>query len=408
MSSLPIAVPDGHLATIAAERDSVPTDPLAHGLLDALSPVPDPRKRRGRRYGFTAVLATAVCAVLAGARSYAAISEWAADTSQAQREALGLNERAPDLVTIWRILTAVDPLLLDRAVGHWLARLLDLRAGRKKGRRGRRRVLAVDGKSVRGARNHTDPEDRAPHLMGCLDHESGVVLAQVAVDGKTNEIPMFSVLLDQIEDLDGVLITADALHAQREHASYLHGRGAHYLITVKGNQPKLRHQLRSLPWKDVPIGDTQTARAHGRIEKRTLKVVTIAAGILFPHATQAIQVVRRTRRRGTKKTWQSETVYAITSLPVEHAQPTELAAWIRMHWSIENRLHWVRDVTYAEDASQARTGTGPHIMASLRNLAISVLRLNGHTNIAAGLRYAARKHHRPLEMINNAVPTTLQ
>jgi predicted transposase YbfD/YdcC len=387
-----------------AERDSVPGDPLAEGLLDALSPVPDPRKRRGRRYGFTAVLATAVCAVLAGARSYAAISEWAADTSRAQREALGLQERAPDLVTIWRILTAVDPLLLDRAIGQWLARVLSVR--RRKGR-ARRRVLAVDGKSVRGARDHADPEDRALHLMGCIEHDSGVVLAQVAVDGKTNEIPMFSDLLDEIDDLNDVLVTADALHAQREHATYLHGRGAHYLITVKGNQPKLHQQLRSLPWKDVPIGHTQTGRAHGRIEKRTLKVVTIAAGILFPHAAQAIQVVRRTRRRGTKKTWQNETVYAITSLPAEQAQPGDLAHWIRSHWSIENRLHWVRDVTYTEDASQARTGTGPHIMATLRNLAISVLRLNGHTNIAAALRYTARKHHRPLELIN-AVTTTSQ
>jgi predicted transposase YbfD/YdcC len=405
MSSLPIGVPDGHLATAVAERDSVPADPLAEGLLDALLPVPDPRKRRGRRYGFTAVLATAVCAVLAGARSYAAISEWAADTSRAQREALGLRERAPDLVTIWRIVTAVDPLLLDRAIGQWLARILN---GRRRKGRATRRVLAVDGKSVRGARDHADPEDRALHLLGCLDHDSGVVLAQVAVDGKTNEIPMFSDLLDEIDDLKDVLVTADALHAQREHATYLHGRGAHYLITVKGNQPKLQQQLRSLPWKDVPVGHDQSGRAHGRIEKRTLKVVTIAAGILFPHAAQAIQVVRRTRRRGTKKTWHTETVYGVTSLDARQAQPAELAGWLRSHWKIENQLHWVRDVTYAEDASQARTGTGPHIMATLRNLAISVLRLNGHSNIAAGLRYAARKPDRPLTMINNICKTTTQ
>jgi hypothetical protein len=93
MSSLPIGVPDGHLATVVAEHDSVPGDPLAEGLLEALSPVPDPRKRRGRRYGFTAVLATAVCAVLAGARSYAAISEWAADISRARPTSAGPSVR---------------------------------------------------------------------------------------------------------------------------------------------------------------------------------------------------------------------------------------------------------------------------------------------------------------------------
>ena len=217
MSSLPISAPESHLALLGIEPDSVPVDPVADGLLDALAAVPDPRKRRGVRYAFTAVLACAVCAVLAGAR------------------------------------------------------------------------------------HRDDPQDRALHLMGCLEHDSGVVLAQTAVDGKTNEIPMFSVVLDQIEDLSDVLITADALHAQREHATYLHARGAHYLICVKGNQPKLRNQLRALPWADVPVGHTRTDRAHGRIEKRSIKVVTITAGILFPHAAQAIQVIRRTRRTGTMK-----------------------------------------------------------------------------------------------------------
>ena len=257
------------------------------GLLDALSRVPDPRDPRGVRYAFTSILAVAVCAALAGARSYSAIAEWASDAPPQVRAALGLPGPAPDLVTIWRVLTAVDPAALDAAIGSWVtAQLARARPGPA------RAALAVDGKTLRGARTG---DGCAPHLMACLDHASGTVLAQVAVDGKTNEIPMFAVVLDQIADLAGTLVTADALHAQREHATYLHRRSAHYLLTVKGNQPSLRDQLRTLPWADVPAGHTKAGRAHGRIEKRTVKVVTVTAGLHFPHARQAMQITRKTR-----------------------------------------------------------------------------------------------------------------
>ena len=120
-------------------------------------------------------------------------------------------------------------------------------------------------------------------------------------------------------------------------------------------------------------------RGHGRIEKRIVKAVTVAAGLAFPHAAQAIQITRRTRRPGSRR-WRAETSYAITSLPAEQARPGQLAAWIRGHWKIENQLHWVRDVTFGEDASTARTGTGPHVMAALRNLAISIAPGRSHPN----------------------------
>ena len=169
---------------------------------------------------------------------------------------------------------------------------------------------------------------------------------------------MFAGLLDQITDLHGAVITADALHAQREHATCLHERGGHYIFTGKGNQPGLHRQLRSLPWKDVPAGHVQAGRGHGRIEKRTVKAVTVTVGLLFPHAAQAIQITRRTPRLSERK-WRTETSYAITSLPAAQARPAQLAEWIRGHRKIENQLHWVRDVTLGEDLSQARTGTGP-------------------------------------------------
>jgi Ni/Co efflux regulator RcnB len=124
----------------------------------------------------------------------------------------------------------------------------------------------------------------------------------------------------------------------------------------------------------------------------------VATGLAFPHAAQAIQIVRRRRPLNGKK-WSTETVYAITSLAATQARPAELAAIARGHWLIEDRLHWVRDMDWDEDRSQVRTGNGPRVMASLRNLAITILRLTGETSVAAALRYHARRPSRPLQTI---------
>ena len=172
---------------------------------------------------------------------------------------------------------------------------------------------------------------------------------------------------------------------------------------MKGNQPRLRRQLAELPWRHVAEGHHSAETGHGRREIHVLKVVTIAAGIEFPHARQAVQITRRTRpisaHTGKKGRWRTETDYAVTDLAPPEARPQELTAWIRGHWQIENSLHWVRDITYAEDLSQLRTGTAPQVMATLRNLAISLHRLAGTTNLAATLRHHARNATRPLQLL---------
>lgn len=209
---------------------------------------------------------------------------------------------------------------------------------------------------------------------------------------------MFSQLIDQIDPPPGTVATADALHAQRGHADYLATRSAHYVLTVKGNQPSLHAQLKTLPWKGVPVAHKTTGREHGRVEKRILKVVTVATGIVFPHARQAIQLTRKTRPlNGTK--WATEVAYAVTSLAAEQVTAADIARCIRGHWSIENSLHWVRDVSYDEDRSQAHTGNGPRVMASLRNLAVSALRIAGTTNIAQAIRHHSWDPARPVKLL---------
>lgn len=396
-----------------ASTSIVITDGDRRRLLEALAQVPDPRAQRGVRYPFVAILVVAVGAMVGGARSFAAIGEWVADLPADVRAGLGLVGRIPGPVTIWRVLTAVDRAALEAAIGAWIragVEAADAVLSCSRQRRARvRRVIAVDGKAMRA----TCHGQAGVHLLGAFDHVRGVVLAQVDVDAKTNEISVFSTLLDQIEDLTDVVVTVDAMHAQTAHADYLHARGAHLLVTVKGNQPTLHARLKALPWTDVPVGHTATGRSHGRIEKRTLKAVTVPAGLGFPHAAQAIQVTRtscpinkRGKDNGKRRRLRRETVYTIATLPAEQASPAELAAWIRGQWSIENRLHWVRDVTFGEDLHQARTGSGPQVMAALRNLVVSLLRLAGHTNIAQALRQHARHPDQAIALVTSANTTS--
>jgi predicted transposase YbfD/YdcC len=379
-SSSPTVAVLGQLADFAEH-----TAEDAPGLPGLLAKVIDPRHRRGIRYRLAVILALAVCAVLAGARSFTAIAEWAADADEETLARLGVSGPVPSESTFRRTLQRLDADAFDELTGRWAAQ----RTGPQPGAR---RVIAVDGKTLRGS-GHGGQDSR--HLLAALDHAHGVVLGQVEVDATTNEIPRFSALCDRIEITDAV-ITADALHAQHAHATYLHRRGAHYLLIVKRNQPGLHAQLATLPWRDVPVAYTKRERGHGRTERRTLKVTSVARGLAFPHAAQAIQI---TRRRKVKGKWSRETCYAVTSLTVTQASPVQLAAIIRGHWGIEDRLHWVRDLDFDEDRSQIRTASGPRIMASLRNLVVTILRLAEARNIAAALRYHARRSSRPLRTI---------
>jgi predicted transposase YbfD/YdcC len=375
----------------AVRAVELPSQPLgvvqSVTLLQALSAVPDPRKARGRRHSLQSILFLALGAVLAGARSYAAIAQWA---SHAEAP-VGVCRASPHAATFARVLAAVEGTVLQQALTGWvLARRAAQRA--PDGARGDvdrpvaqdRTVLAFDGKSLRGARTGTGGQAK---LAAVFDHAHGLVLAQAEVAGG-DELAAFIPALEILPDLRGVLITADALHCQRAHATYLHGRGAHYLFTVKGNQPALRRALAGLPWAQAP-GLIERQQGHGRIESRSIKVIdldgTPEAG-LFPHGARAIKVIRRRRRPGQARP-SVETVYALTSLGHRDADPRLLACWIRSHWTIENQLHWVRDVTQGEDHSSIRTGNGPQVMAALRNTAINLIRLRGATNIAAAHRH---------------------
>jgi len=354
-------------------------------LLDLLSQVPDPRKRRGRRHPLAGLLAVGIAAVIAGSRSFAAIGQWAADAGPGTLAVLGAARGPADESTFRRAFSLVSADVLDRVLGAWLWTRAVQAGGRL--------VIAIDGKTVRGAKSKGG---KAPHLVAALAHGIGAVLGQVAVEAKSNEIPAVRELLKAFADVAGAVFTIDAMHTQTDTAKMILARRADYVMTVKANMPALYKQLKKLPWTQVPAVSS-VSKDHGRRARRTIKVALAPAWIGFDGAAQVAQL-RRTVTQNGKKT--VEVVYLVTS--DRDAGPATLAAWVRSHWQIENCLHWVRDVTYLEDKSLVRTGNAPRVMASLRSLAISLLRLDGHDNIAAANRHHLRDPQRTLKLLQAA------
>jgi predicted transposase YbfD/YdcC len=378
------------------------------GLLHALTAVPDPRSPRGLRYPLAGLLAVAVCAVMAGASSVAAIADWLHDLDDIARARLGFVRGVPATTTVWRLLIRLDADLLATILAGWLRTRPRPPDQPDQPRRPRyRQVIAIDGKTLRGARR---ADGSQVHLLSALDTSTGIVLAQVTVNAKSNEIPAFTPLLDAIEQVLGslqdLIFVADALHTQTGHANEIAARGAHLLIPVKGNRPTLHAQLKTLPWTQIPVGHQTRDRGHGRSETRTVKAVTLhtPGGIGFPHAEQAIRITRtRTITRSGKTS--RETAYLTISLPAADAQPIDLQDWIRREWFIE-ALHHVRDVTFREDSHQARTGNGPAVMATLRNTAIGFHHASGDTNIARATRRANRRPHDLITAVISSNPRT--
>jgi predicted transposase YbfD/YdcC len=363
-----------------------------------LSLVDDPRSAQGKRHELNFVLAVAVVATLAGAKNYAEMGRRAADLSQELLAKLGAKwdyfngvYLAPSESTLRRVLEDVDADQLDTAVGAWLFE----RAHRDPDGE---LVIAVDGKVLRGA--WTDDNDKVT-LFSAMIQNAGVVVAQVRVPDGTNEITQVKALLKKIPAVPGKTVaTLDAAHTQRETAKYLRGeRGIDYVLTVKGNQPTLQKAVfdRCRPLlKDEP-GHVEEERGHGRV-KRWSTWTTDAKGIDFPYAAQVAVICREEFTLDGIRI-SKEYALIVTSLPAARTGPAAIHSYVRGHWGIENKVHWVRDTTWREDAHQAYTGNGPHSMAVLRNLALGLFRLKGINKIKEATERIAGDRNRALPLL---------
>ena len=396
------------------------------GLFARLAELPDHRKAKGVRHQLASILLVCAAAMLCGNHNPTEIAEWAGDLPDELRGRLHCRRSptsgrlvTPSTSTIQRTLRNVDREALDRIICEVLAEQVaaaraaragdvagDADGGAERARsddpdpgeqpdepgqvvQGALRGIAVDGKSLRGA---LCADGRCMHLLAAATHDERVVIAQQEVDHKVNEIKLFRPLLENL-DIDGALVTADAMHTQRDHARFLvEEKNAHFLLFVKENQPSVYNEVVCRPAETFTEAYSETCNGHGRAETRSIQVSPTPAGLVeFPHVAAVARIDRSVHDSRTGELRWSETAWAVTSADGTLADPARLLGASRDHWSIENGLHWVRDATMREDASKVRSGSAPRALATMRNLVISVLRLAGATNIAKALRSTARR-----------------
>ncbi len=353
-------------------------------LAAALAAVPDPRHARGKRHAWSGIL-TLLCAALgSGQRTGRAIGQWVNEHADDLRTQLALGPRSvPSTSTLRRAVQLVDVTMLKAHLAQWSATLpVPPSPVRWHGH-------AIDGKAVRGAQAYGDKI----HLVSLVHHHTGIVRQQVRVRAKSNEITAVPVLLAG-RALTNSVITVDAHLTQRTIAEQIVAQGGHYLMVVKDNQPQLHADIALLfapPYRPTPADAyaryTGCEKGHGRLETRTLeRSAALNEYVQWPSVGQ---VLRRTCERRMLNTGKIsvEVTYGITSLSVQDASAAQVEALWRGHWSIENKVHYVRDVTLGEDAGQIHRGSAPHALAALRNGVLSLFRSQGVTNIADGVRH---------------------
>jgi predicted transposase YbfD/YdcC len=370
--------------------------PQPRPLIEVFSDIPDVRKARGKRHPLSAILALSCCAMLCGSRSYRAIADWGRNYGSAIAHALGFTHNTPCASTLHTIFGRINCEVFEATLGGWADSVV---AHTPMTPEAPEVAMAVDGKTLRGSKKQGAP---GTHLLSVLAHRLGLTLTQQAVAAKTNEITEIETVLSQIV-LTGRVVTMDALLTQRQVAQTLVDAGGDYVMIVKDNQPQLKADI-ALVFTMPPAGDRQESVrtvdvGHGRIETRNLTTSQALVGYSdWPGLAQVFEVGRYVITKKTGKE-QSEVVYGVTSLSPERATPGRVLELVRGHWAIENKSHWVRDVTFDEDRSQVRCGNIPQVMAALRNIAIGLLRWAGETNIAAACRRFAAQPAQALALI---------
>lgn len=368
-------------------------------LLELFASVPERRKPRGLVFPLAFVLAAALIAVLGGAAYFRQIADQVADFPQELLGKLGGRWchflcwfRTPCDRTFRRVFECVDVEWLETEIGAWL---------RKRARRGHDSVLrlAIDGKVLRGV--WTDENERFA-LFSAMIHREGVTIAQVKVPADTNEITQVAALLDHVPAREGerVVVTMDAAHTQHDTAEYIAGtRGFDYIMTAKGNQPTLHGTIAAamVPLVKNAPGHTVRERNRGRINTWETWIAD-AGDIEFPHVRQIACIRRRTYDLDGQKTRQ-EYAFILTSLTANDAAAADLNDHVRNHWGIEDKSHYVRDTVWHEDAQHINSGTAPHVKATLTNIANSLLRLNGHTDIKRTTEWISRNPLRALPLL---------
>jgi predicted transposase YbfD/YdcC len=366
-----------------------------------LERVVDPRKPKGIRYRLATVLVLILLAKLGGQDRPTGMAEWLKHRERGLVAMLKLaRAHVPHHCTYRRVLNDLEPGWFEQVVGQY-------QRSRPSG--DAELVISIDGKTLRGTM--VKREGRAVHLLAAYLPGSGLVLMQLAVERKENEIVAAPTLLQSI-DLHGAIVIGDAMHTQRKLSAQIVQAGGDYLWTAKGNQPRTAWAIEKLfvqevvkrkagarPSKDFQMAVEKPSKAHGRIEKRTILVSqTLNDYLDWPALAQVFRLEREVwHDQGRRKTRQ--VVYGLTSLSPQRASPKRLLKLTRDYWGIENGLHYRRDVTLQEDATRATVGNIGHNLAILNNLVIALSVSNGYKNLPRARRLFDANPEKALQLI---------
>jgi predicted transposase YbfD/YdcC len=358
------------------ERHSLLTQAHLHTLSELMEAIPDPRGKHGLRYDLPFLLTCLIAALLCNCNSTEAVSQWCHEHEPLLREIFGPRLFLTPSGSLYRwLLPQLDIERVEEVLSTWV---------RATSQASPTDPIAVDGKTVRGART---AQGEAPHLLSCFTHHSQEVWAQLAVGEKTNEIPEARKLLPSLP-IGGRVCTFDALHSHRQLWHLLRSKHAYPLFVIKGNEPTLQADLATYfadPHAHFQQAETLD-RQRGRVEHRMIQVSQELCAYLQAEWSGITHVAKLTRTRTEKAETTVEVVFLIAILPPEADGPHSLLALSRGHWGIENCLHYVRDVTFAEDRSHIRTGHAPQLLAACRNLVMTLIHRSGSSHIAASRR----------------------
>lgn len=370
--------------------ESLDTEAIVFDLADLaaqLERLPDSRDKRGKIYPLGMVLALVVLAKLAGEDRPSGIAQWIRLRCEAFVSLFNCqHQRMPCLNIIrWILQEIVSAEALERAFAHYLH---ETYGGQHS------QLVAIDGKTMRG----TIPKGHSQgvHLLAAFLPAEGIVLKQVVVDVKENEIARAPALLESL-NLKGKVVCGDAMHTQRRLSTTILGRGGHYIWFLKGNQPALAADAEQFfqspqkaagwPLPQLPQTVAQTIeKRHGRLEQRTLTLMVDTTGFLdWPGARQVFRLERQSLHFRTGQI-SVEVVYGVTSCGPEMATAEQLLAWTRLYWGIENGLHYRRDVTLREDATRITQPALAATMATINNFIIGLAAKLGYANLASARR----------------------
>lgn len=327
--------------------------------------VVDPRQDNAR-HNLHELLLIALCTILTGGKDCSDMALFGTAKEPFLRQFLRLRHGIPSHDTFSRVFRLLDPAPFEACFTRFMQRFAETLQG----------VVAIDGKTLR--RSFDRAAGKSPlHMLHAWSADQRLLLGQLAVDGKSNEITAVPKLLDLLS-LKGRIVTADALNCQRAIAAKVVAQGGDYVLALKGNQGCLHDDVRTFlddPARPVEASHTMVDGDHGRIETRTSLVSSDIEWLQEQHAwpgLMAIGKVVRTREIGTQTS--TETAYYLLSTALSAARFGEVA---RAHWGVENGLHWVLDVTMNEDQARNHKDHGPQNIALLRRLALNLAKLEG-------------------------------